>query len=70
MPKRVAKNEPSTSRAVPMNDDSEYEEEDPNQNIDLVVRNFVKYIINYSVNKLPIKRNGELIKNTVPTNQI
>lgn len=63
--KSAATNQPSTSRGFtsmnPMEFDSENEEEGTNQNIVLLVTNFVKYIINYSSNKLPIKRNGMLI---------
>ncbi|CAG9803746.1 unnamed protein product [Chironomus riparius] len=60
--KSAATNQPSTSRGfTTMEFDSENEEEGTNQNIVLLVTNFVKYIINYSSNKLPIKRN-ELVK--------
>lgn len=63
MPRRTVKSEASTSTAVPMDNHFEYEEE--NQNIELLVRNFVKYIINYSANKLPIKKNGKSIENAI-----
>ncbi|XP_070493642.1 non-structural maintenance of chromosomes element 3 homolog [Chironomus tepperi] len=61
MPRRTTRNEPSTSTATPMEYDSDNEGESSNQDIELLVTNFVKYIINYSANKLPIKRN-ELVK--------
>ena len=75
MPRRTAAtDQPSTSRGfttmTPMDFDSENEEEGINQNIVLLVTNFVKYIINYSANKLPIKRNGMLMIRTVAINNI
>lgn len=69
MPRKITVSEPqpSTSRGfasstmTPMDSDSDNEEEGSNQNIELLVTNFVKYVINYSANKVPIKRNGKLI---------
>ena len=64
MARRTKEPQPSTSRGFTSSINttdfqSDDEGEGSNQNMTLLVTNFVKYIINNSSNKLPIKRNGK-----------
>lgn len=61
MPRTTRECKPSTSRLLSSTVfDEDFDiDGNPTQNSEVLVTNFVKYIINNSATKIPIKRNGK-----------
>jgi hypothetical protein len=63
MPRRTKDiSQASTSRANATQFNEMSSDEEGDQNSDLLVTNLIKYILNNSINKHPVKRSGERLK--------